>query len=409
MTTNGKIVIFENGGEIDVRSISTFGCSVKEGENPIGFFGTGLKYALAVLMRLGIKVVIQSGLNQYEVCVSAGNIRGRDFGFVGLRGENGGVTGLGFTTELGKTWQLWMAYRELFCNAKDELGRAMTADSIPSPSTDKTRLIVVGKDFAKIHADSSEFLLESIPTCKIGGIEIHPKPSETFFYRGIKVMSFQKPALYTYNQTESMDLTEDRTAKSPYEVCYKIARDVMAYASGDVLERILTAPESNIEFHFDYHGWTGTTPSADFLNAVGKLQRDSLMKINPTAVRVWREKTGGFIDPRRVKITTVQSAMLQKAIGFCEDSGFKVRDEYPIIIVETLGGNGILALADLVGKQILLTEQVFQTGGTKGVARAIIEEYLHLKFGLDDCTRPMQNWLFDKVVSLAEELKGEPL
>lgn len=32
-------VVFENAGEIDARSIKTFGVSVKEGENPIGLKG----------------------------------------------------------------------------------------------------------------------------------------------------------------------------------------------------------------------------------------------------------------------------------------------------------------------------------------------------------------------------------
>jgi len=45
------MITFENDGEIDLRAISQFGINVKTGDSPIGFFGTGLKYALAVLMR----------------------------------------------------------------------------------------------------------------------------------------------------------------------------------------------------------------------------------------------------------------------------------------------------------------------------------------------------------------------
>ena len=36
-------VVFENQGLVDVRAIKTFGVSVKENENQMGFFGTGLK------------------------------------------------------------------------------------------------------------------------------------------------------------------------------------------------------------------------------------------------------------------------------------------------------------------------------------------------------------------------------
>jgi hypothetical protein len=62
-------------GEIDAASIRTFGVSVKEGENPIGFFGTGLKYALAILLRTGHKVTIQSGTSKHRFALKDVKIR----------------------------------------------------------------------------------------------------------------------------------------------------------------------------------------------------------------------------------------------------------------------------------------------------------------------------------------------
>ena len=56
------MVVFENTGEIDILSISSFGVSVKEGDSPIGFFGTGLKYAIAVLLRHNQKITAYCGL-----------------------------------------------------------------------------------------------------------------------------------------------------------------------------------------------------------------------------------------------------------------------------------------------------------------------------------------------------------
>ena len=46
-----SIVSFVNSGEIDPLTITTIGVSVKEGENPFGVFGTGLKYSIAILLR----------------------------------------------------------------------------------------------------------------------------------------------------------------------------------------------------------------------------------------------------------------------------------------------------------------------------------------------------------------------
>lgn len=405
-----KTIIFENDGEIDLRAMSTFGCSVKESENPIGFFGTGLKYALAVLMRLRQSVTIQCGNVEYVIGVRKNTIRGKEFDFVVLIGSDQSETALGFTTELGKNWELWMAYRELHCNAKDEAGcNIFVSDNIPAASAGKTRVCVGGDDFAKSHAASSDFILTGTPLFKIGGIEVYSKPSQSFFYRGIKVMTLQKPALYTYNQTHRLELTEDRTAKDPHSVIYTIAREILAHGGRDMLDNVLVADSDHIEHHFDYHGWTNVEPGSDFFPAVTALQRSSLIKLNLTAVRLWREKGGNFIDPRRIRATDIQKKMLAKAIEFCEASGFMLRDEYPILIVETLREGGVMALADRHGKQIFLAENIFNQGGTKGVARALIEEYLHLKYGLEDCTREMQNWIFDKMVSLAEQIQGEPI
>lgn len=47
------MIIFRNAGTIDPKSITTFGVSSKENPGAIGFFGTGLKYALAILLRHG--------------------------------------------------------------------------------------------------------------------------------------------------------------------------------------------------------------------------------------------------------------------------------------------------------------------------------------------------------------------
>lgn len=397
-------IIFENQGEIDMRSVSTFGVSVKDGENPIGYFGTGLKYGIAVLLRTGHEVTIQSGEKEFPVLCRTETVRGKEFGFV-----YAGDMPLGFTTELGKNWEVWMAYRELFCNAKDESGKVFESKECHEPVSGLTRVIVEGKSFVDSHLKRDEFLLSGEPDFKLGTLEVRYRPSRNFFYRGVKVMEFQKPAMFTYNETRGVTLTEDRSVKDPYSAIYGVARAILEHAERPMLEKVLMADDENIESVFDYHGWTSLDPGRDFFPTVAALQRDSLIKINKTALRLWREKAGGFIDPRRIKPTKVQLETLKRAIKFCESSGFMLGDEYPILVVESLGEGGTLAIADMIGKQIFLTERLFQEGGTKRVARALIEEYLHLKYKMTDCSREMQNFLFDKMVSLAEEMTGEPI
>jgi len=402
-----KYMVFENSGEIDLRAIATFGCSVKEGSNPIGFFGTGLKYALAVLLRTGHKIVVQCGLRQFVAKSTTEILRGKEFGFVSLFGET--RTPLGFTTELGKTWEVWMAYRELFCNAKDEPdAKVFACAEKPASVSGITRIVVEGDGILKAHQERDEFLLLGTPDFTVGDFQLFNRPTRSFFYKGIKVGTFQHEALFAYNQTTQMALTEDRTAKEPHMVSYSLSRAMLTYGTRNILERVLVADSKCVEHYFDFHGW-GNSASADFFPTVASLQRSSLVRVNPTAIRLWREQCGGIIDPRRVEPTKVQAKMLERAITFCERCGFHLRGEYPIYIVESLGENQTLAVADNVGKQIFLAVRLFEEHGTKGVARGLMEEYAHLRFKLKDETREMQNFIFDKMLSLGEELQGEPL
>ena len=59
---------FYNKSELPLECINTFGVSVKDNEHPIGYFGTGLKYAIAVLLRNGctIDIFINDKPNKFE-------------------------------------------------------------------------------------------------------------------------------------------------------------------------------------------------------------------------------------------------------------------------------------------------------------------------------------------------------
>jgi hypothetical protein len=55
------MIIFENGGIIERAAIFTMGVNVKENAQPIGHFGTGLKFAIATILRNGGEIQIFCG------------------------------------------------------------------------------------------------------------------------------------------------------------------------------------------------------------------------------------------------------------------------------------------------------------------------------------------------------------
>lgn len=397
---------FQNSGELDIQLVSTFGCSVKETSNPIGFFGTGLKYALAVLLRTGHEVTILSGETVLNIHARTTTLRGKPFQCVYANDLY-----LGFTTELGKNWGLWMAYRELFCNAQDEPNAKVWTQVLDNilPLSNFTTIVVKGRELEDIHATRDTFLLLSPPDVVCGAtLQVHLRPSTGLFYKGVRVSQFQCTAKYTYNITGALALTEDRTCASDYDAARIIGIALTEHATKDMLKTLLTLDHNFHEHFFDYN-WNSATPSTAFLETVQELESDQSCTTNASALAVFHRRIGRKgIRPTEIELTAVEKKTLEKASAFCTKLGYPVAESYPVKIAESLGV-GVLALAERSTNTIFLTKAVFTSGGTKGVASALIEEYIHLKYNLDDLTRSMQTHLFDKIVSLGEDLQGEPL
>jgi hypothetical protein len=399
------MIVFENPGEIDLRSITTFGVSVKEGQNPIGFFGTGLKYAIAVLLRTGHHITICSGLQVFTFGVAQEEVRGQPFNFVTMALDGGEARPIGFTTELGKTWEIWMAYRELACNCKDEAGDSRHEFDGPQPEAGKTKVLVVGQDFEAIFAQSSRYMLEDEPQLSVSQIEIRDRPGAEVFYRGVRVMEFQKPALFTYNCLTKLELTEDRTVKYSFMPGHYITRALLACEDEEIIRRVITASDEVFESSLDFSS-VGVTPSEAFVRVTAACVADRMCKVNLSAKKLADEVTKQEAVPQEIELTELQRASLERAISFCERIGFHLRDAFPIKFVESLG-SGVLGLAH--HQTIYIAERVFDIGGAKQLASTLIEEYLHLRHGLLDETREMQTYLFERLVSIGEELVGEPL
>lgn len=231
------------------------------------------------------------------------------------------------------------------------------------------------------------------------------RPNHHFFYRGVRVAELRAEALYTYNELSKVDLTEDRTVKSSWDIVHRIVTGILKSTDRQFIRNVVTAPDSKFEGNLDFHGW-GTQPSAEFIEVVGDCIADRMLKVNGTALKVWKDATKAPFSPREIEVTAVQSQSMERALTFCARIGFQIRGAYPIKIVESLG-DGILGMAE--NETIFIAERVFQIGGTKQLASTLIEEYLHLRHGWRDLTRELQNFLFEKLVSVGEELVGEPL
>lgn len=390
-------VIFTNPGEIDPLLIHSFGVNVKTGDNPIGYFGTGLKYALAVLIRTGQRVTIYSGETVYTVGKVEKTIRDKTFEFITLNDQP-----LGFTTDLGKNWELWMAYRELYCNALDEGGEVTTDTFFAGGIATFTNVVVEGDAFFEVHSNRSEYFLEGEPYIKFGGVHIHKNPSTTLFYRGICVGQLPQPSLYTYNILTQTALTEDRTVKDVYTASFRLVAELRHYDDEELLEKILTAERGTWEnsFDFDY----SSTPGKVYLDTIGRLMEYNSANLNDTAKLDYKRHRLDSREPVEIELDAFESSMLAECIEFCCAFKFPVT-EYPIKCVESLGP-GVFGQAR--SGTIYITRSTFDRG-KKHLTETLIEEFIHLRYQVEDFTREMQEVLLTRLVQAGERLLGKGL
>lgn len=387
-----------NPGEIDVACITTLGVNVKEGETPIGFFGTGVKYGIATFLRLGCEITIWSGLTKYEFSLSSRDIRGKSFQIVHMNGSP-----LGFTSDLGKKWMAWMALREFWSNMKDEGGQIFTNEI--QPKAGQTTVWIKGTESDKAWETRHDWLLQSKEPIDKSYFRchIHAGSSKVMFFQGIAVGKLEKPAVFTYDLIEA-DLTEDRTLRHPHEANALVKLALANCKNPSILRRVLLANErDSFEGGLSFEGYTlGDV----FLDTVEELFKTNAGRVNFSAVKQWKRQRE-IVDPvPTINLSSTQQAQLNKAKTFLKALGFDT-SIYKITVVSSLGDD-VYGMAHRDTGEIVLSSKCF-TKGTKFLASTLLEEFIHLDTGYGDCTYNLQTYLFDLIITQGEERLGEPL
>lgn len=382
---------FMNHGAFDVRAMLTFGISAKERDDAIGFFGTGFKYAVAIILRLSGSIKVITSGEQYVFTAKRETIRNQDFDIVFMNGIEAG-----FTTRLGIKWEPWMAFRELYCNCMDESGFVSY-----QPADYETIIEVRCNEISQAYESRNDYFVGGTPDHIGSDCDIYNKPSQFYFYRGVAVRRMPYPAIWTYNVKSPIELTEDRTAKYEHHLHWPIQQATQSLVSVNMLRQVLTAKNDVFEGHTTYDkDW----PTSEQFISVARQLIASGVGIRESArslIKKLDDKAGNWPE---ITLTKVQLSMLDRAKTLLDGIGISA-DQFDIKVVDGLG-DGVMGRA-LEGK-IYLSGLPFNMG-TKQVASTLLEEWVHNKYGCEDFDRVMQSWLFDKIISLGEELRGEPI
>lgn len=374
-------IYFANEGVIDLDTIRVMGVSVKTNDNPIGYFGTGLKFAIATLLRTGHKIELTAGDQRLEFTKKRKMIRGEEFDVVMMGDEM-----LPFTTELGKNWEVWQAYRELHANTLDEHGevtnKKIHADTVIS---------VDGVGIENEFRDRGRIFLQSEPIDIAGGVEIHHGRTRTIYYRGVRAGMLPEAANFTYNIIVEMALSEDRLFRSLWDVEWKIQQAIPVSTNSDIAAEILrskNAWDSNLDFSFCH------APSKEFLAVAEQFKSDA--STNQSAQRLLgkEQQRDGSFPP--CKLSKREINQLIKAIKLISllDCTVELED---IAICETLGVS-VYGLYHKSKDQMFVARAALEMG-TDFLAATIYEEWLHKEHKFEDESRDLQNFLFQKLIS----------
>lgn len=310
------MIVFKNPGLAEIKALTTHGVSVKEGDNPIGVFGTGFKYAVPIVLRNGGTFTVFIGNKKYEFGTVKRTIRGKPFNVVTMNGKE-----LNYTDHMGHQWEPWEAYRELWSNCRDEGGTVFTTDNVlvdkyAKPERGYTTIVITGRAFEEVHANRSSIILGTQPILELPGINVHSGESEYIFYKGIRVYKLEKKSLYTYDLRSNQILTENRTLQYPYTVKPAIARAVVKATYHPFIRDILSNENKGdwLEHTLPFSSVKEETPTPQFMEIADALHQAK--KLNSGALGLfnhYRDTMPGYRSPYIVTLTESEREIVRQA------------------------------------------------------------------------------------------------
>lgn len=403
-------IIFYTPTILPKACLFTMGVSAKETEHPIGFFGTGLKYAIAVCMRLGAEVDIQctvgGSIAGYQFRAVEEDVRGKTFRMIDCC-----VTGewqrMPMTLDYGKTWEPWMALRELYSNTVDENGEMWEdIDGMRSPHYPRDRegtyIIVTcepGSDLETAWVDRHGTWLINprwAPVWENEHLQIFLRPSSVLYYKGIRVSQKGFESAVTYNLLRDHTLTEDRTLDL-FDFNYYYQTDIAKISQRDAARRILEASGNEKMAESKMHLNRVCTPESseqmrEEAIRVYRSNPDLLSTSAKAGVQAYMRKHNFDELYTAAKVTQEEQRRYDECLQVLYDAGFKLH-KYRIRISD-MDDSNVQGLADSNTNTIVLNVAILRGEDWKELTCCVLmEEYIHLEFGVDDYTRTMQTQL----------------
>lgn len=443
-----KYILIQNDGEIETNSFELIGASTKRNDSTkIGFFGSGLKYSIAYMMRSGINFKVFSGETELKFTTKEENFREQTFQRICI---NGNPTS--YTTTMGPTWKEdWFVLREIYCNALDENNCQIVKDTENVfPSTGKTRIFIeatesltkVVNNWNAYFADERTPLFSEtdLYTCvlatednntTIQDVKVFYKTDGVLFRKGIRVYS-DKALMYDYD-FPFVNINEDRTAKNYNGLYYCVLNLFAKFSNEDYIKDVLRSAMDS-EKTFEYRAIEYSIPDDVVNERWIKFSEDNLLvvreKSGKYAEEIEKSKKEVFMIPQsfarhikkklpqcrlmgmgsifgevsaeEIELTPKMQYLLKEVTGSLKEMNYELGYE---VQAARFDDERVLGKADMKNKIIMIADQTFDLG-RRELAMTLMEENEHLKSGKEDETRAFQTHIFSQWLKTMEDSNG---
>ncbi len=370
-------LIFSNNGILSLLDLTTMGDSSKRDDNSkTGKYDSGLKYAIAILLRNNIDILIKSGDYEYtfipELVIDKVTKKEKHLITIKQFSIDYGTSEYhttGFAVNLGYDWEFWMAIREIYSNCLDENGKYSVTSSdwkthLSFGLIEDTHIFIKGDNQLQEIIDNwnAYFLIEQpLYTSNQEHIKIYennlPNKEYTIYKNGIKIYSDpEQQSKYVYDHAVA-EIDEMRVIRDVYSTETEISYALKRMNVDEVIkDYINTYDSNNKESQFSggnfSQNWVdiindlysnGSLPelSSNLMNSIMNDNRFSIGKKKiEYASHNWTPKVDVEIIKSELRevITTNPNTMIDEIseltfeehiIKMCEK--FNIKIEFPII------------------------------------------------------------------------------
>jgi hypothetical protein len=413
-----QYLVIQNKGLIDPKALALMGASVKE-EGSIGEFGSGLKYALATILREGLKFAVYSGDRKIEISVKDESFREQSFGVIHIDGQPTSIT-----TRTGPKWTLREAIREIWSNAVDEGNskwwvQKASDGPVHFPAGYSTFIIELNAEIQVMTENWQQYFVHDVPELSknICG-RVLEQPTTNYFRRGVWICEDRNlPALFSYDFSD-IELPESRRVSSEV-MRYNLPRLMRSVDEHHYWDTII----NNLQGKWAEWQALSWSNSGDHLeqaffrqyDMIGHEQNQKFIKKLPPGRILWTSGVPYDVLTNTCELPRVEivsdynskyeiipwpigvEAKVRKEITFLAQHGIDL-SKFDIRFAK-FNSETVIAQADMKRKICLIGDDAFNASAQM-LRKALIEEWTHLAHGVSDHTVDQQHVYLNLICDL---------